>query len=364
MRMILKAGFDTFSGYGNDGVDMAVALDRAGVDVVLEPTGIRSGLPPEFLKLLLKDPRGPADVALMFGPPQTIMPAGLAGRAPVLVGWSMWEKDRLVREDFKNAGWSRVSDRTVWWGKGRNPKDGKLRDWLDLMVVTCPDNVDAFRHLDDKVPYAVVPNGVDPKLFPVMERARDRPMRFASVGMLGPRKNPFATLAGWELAQQMDPAFDAQLILKTSAVGLHPKLMERYRNVVVITEEWERAKLVEFYGEVDVLVSTSRGEGNNKPAMEFMATGGPVMATDWGGHRNWLHPDWGYPLAGELEDSAPGSSAMDFRVNVQAVADAFLQCWANPEQVRRKGELAAGYIRADLSWDKVIDRLLMHVGRI
>lgn len=363
MRMILKAGFDTFTGYGNDGVDMAVALQKAGVDVVVHPTSIRSGLPLPFVKLLQKDPRGRADVALHFAPPSQIRPGELAGLAPVSVGWSMWERSKLTREDMR-PGWSRPGSRKLWWGKGRNARDGVHKDWLDLMVVTCPDNVDAFKALDPTVPYAVCPNGIDPDLFPVMDRAQDRAMVFASVGMLNGRKDPFATLAAWELAQELDPGFDALLVLKTSAVGLHPKIAERYRNVMVINEEWERSKLVDFYGNVDVLVSTSRGEGNNKPAMEFMSTGGAVMATNWSGHRNWLHPDWSYPLEGRLEPVSPGSDVEEFRVNIMQTAETFLHCWRNRQEVRRKGELAAGYVRADLSWEKVIDRLLGHIGRV
>jgi glycosyltransferase involved in cell wall biosynthesis len=362
--MLLRAGFDTVTGYGNDGVDMAVALENAGVDVRLAPTSVRSGLPPEFLRLLLKEPEGPFDVALNFAPPYEVQPAEFAGTARLAVGWSMWEKSLLTRDDMRGAGWTHPHNRKHWWSKGPLVKEGRHKNWLDLMVVTCPDNVAAFQHLDPHLPYAVVPNGIDPKLFPVMERERGGPMVFASIGMLNGRKDPFATLAAWERAQQLNPGFDARLVLKTSTTGLHPKIAERYRNVAVITDEWPRAAVVEFYRNVDVLVSSSRGEGNNKPAMEFMSTGGPVMATDWSGHRNWLHEAWGYPLSGELEPVADGSSVMDFRVNVEQMAGTFLHCWANPEEVRRKGELAAQYIRQDLSWARVAERLLYQIGRV
>ena len=64
MRMLLRAGFDTLTGYGNDAVDMAMALDRAGVDVVLNPLSMRSGLPRKFTDLLHKEPVGEFDVIL------------------------------------------------------------------------------------------------------------------------------------------------------------------------------------------------------------------------------------------------------------------------------------------------------------
>lgn len=362
--MMLRAGFDTFSGYGNDAVDMAQWFGRAGVDVVPWPTSVVAGLPRGFTDLLTKSPVGDYDVAVAFGPPFSIHPGEFADFARTAVGWSMWERTPLVPDDMRGAGWGDVARRRRWWsGPGRSAKQEK--DWLDLMVVTCHDNVPAFQALDDGLPYEVCPNGVDPTRWPEVDRTgQDRPFTFASIGMLTGRKDPFATLEAWRIAQEADPSFDARLVLKTGARGLHPGIVEAYRNVEVITDAWPIHRVLDFYGEVDVLVSTSRGEGNNKPAMEFMSTGGPVMATNWAGHRNWLHPDTGYPLDGELRPIREGSPVQDFRVDVQHVAATFLHCWRNQAEVRRKGELAARTIRADLSWEKVCDRFLRQVAGV
>jgi len=164
------------------------------------------------------------------------------------------------------------------------------------------------------------------------------------------------------VAKEADPTFDARLVLKTGTTGLHPKIAEAYPDVEIITSMWSPQRVLEFYGEVDCLVSTSRGEGNNKPAMEFMSTGGPVMATEWSGHRNWLHPDTGYPLPGRLVQNSVGVS--DFRVDVQATADTFLDVWRNPALARRKGALASRQIRQTLSWEQVLGRLLREIARV
>lgn len=365
MRMLLTAGFDTYTGYGNDAVDMAVQFNKMGIDLVPWPENIAPGLPRAFTDLLTKDPGGRYDVSMMFAPPFDIHPEKFAPLGDVAVGWSMWEKTPLVREDMRGHGWARPGTRKQFWSKGRNGVDGRHKDWLDLMAVTCHDNVEAFQHLDAGLPYAVVPNGIDPDRFPVMDRTgADRPFTFASIGMLAGRKDPFATLQAWKMAKELDPAFDAVLILKTSTTGLHPQIEELYPDVKIISSVWNQRKVIDFYGEVDVLVSTSRGEGNNKPAMEFMATGGPVMATDWSGHRNWLHEASGYPLPGELVAQSEGSVVHDFRVDVMATADAFLHCWRNQQEVRRKGELAARQIRADLSWEHVCTRLMREVAKV
>ena len=362
MRVMLKSGFDTYTGYGNDAVDMAVWLTRAGHDVVPWPDNLLPGLPRAFTDLLTKDPGGMYDVALNFAPPFDIHPDKFAHFARTAVGWSMWEKTPLIRKDMRGHGWPRWQDRRRWWSRNPRSKSTK-KDWLDLMVVTCHDNVPAFQAIDDQLPYAVVPNGIDPDRWPVLDRSgADRPFTFASIGMLNGRKDPFATLQAWQLAQELEPGFDAKLILKTATTGLHPKIAEVYRNVEIVTAVWPASQVLDFYGHVDCLVSTSRGEGNNKPAMEFMSTGGPVMATDWSGHRNWLHPDTGYPLPGLLVENSDGVS--DFRVSVEATARTFIEVWKDPTTAARKGALAARTIRATLSWEKVLERLVRDISRV
>lgn len=362
MRVMVKSSFDVYTGYGNDAIDMCIWLARLGVDVVPWPDHMLPGLPRQFTDLLTKDPQGTYDVALQFAPPFDVHPKVFAGLGRVAVGWSMWEKTPIIPLDMKGHGWPNWKGRRHWWSKGPRAKDGRDKDWLDLMVVTCPDNVEAFATLDPGLPYAVVPNGIDPDRFPVIDRPRDRQFTFASIGMLAGRKDPFATLQAWQMAKEMDPRFDARLVLKTGCPGLHPAIAEVYPDVEIITTMWSPDRVLQFYADVDCLVSTSRGEGNNKPAMEFMSTGGPVMATDWSGHRNWLHPDTGYPLPGKMVSNSDGVS--DFRVNVQATAETFLDVWRHRADARRKGDLAARTIRASLSWEVVLERLLRECARV
>jgi hypothetical protein len=40
--MMLKSSFDTYTGYGNDAVDMAIWFTKAGVDVVPWPSAVMS----------------------------------------------------------------------------------------------------------------------------------------------------------------------------------------------------------------------------------------------------------------------------------------------------------------------------------
>lgn len=374
MRVLMSAQFDRFSGYGNDAVDIAIGLAREGVDVVPWPTKVLPGIEPEFAHLLTKNPASTYDVVLAFAPPFDIQPDDLVRLAPRAVGYSMWETSRLTDDDMRRHGFGDLAPHIV---PEHDPEpgltweadyEGRYWSWskhsnldhrgLDLMIVTCPMNVDAFRAVDATVPIDVLPCGVDVAKFAEVRRPTDRRMRFGMIGMLAGRKDPFALLQAWQELKEEHPEFDAVLSLKTACPGLHPKLVEVYPDVELFDRAWTPQQVIDWYSTIDVLVSVSRGEGNNKPAMEFMSTGGPVIATDWSGHQNWLYPESGYPLRGELRPVHPGrDDVLDFRVDQQHLKDTLYHCWSNREEVALKGARAARLVRGSLSWEVICAKL-------
>lgn len=374
MRVLMSSQFDRFSGYGNDAVDIAVGLARQGVDVVPWPTKVLPGIEPEFAQLLTKNPASTYDVALCFAPPFDVHPDDLVRLAPRAVGYSMWETSKITTEDMRRHGFGDLAAHVIpefepepgltweddyegrWWSWSKHANLDHRG--LDLMIVTCPMNVDAFHAADPHVAIDVLPCGVDVAKFAEVRRPVDRRMRFGMIGMLAGRKDPFALLQVWQELKAEHPEFDAVLSLKTSCPGLHPKLVEVYPDVELYDRAWTPQQVLDWYSTVDVLVSVSRGEGNNKPAMEFMSTGGPVIATNWSGHQNWLYPDSGYPLRGVLRPVHPErDDVLDFRVDQQHLKDTLLHCWANRDEVAIKGQRAARLIRGSLSWEVVCAKL-------
>lgn len=348
MRVVLKAGFDRFSGYGNDAVDMAIALTKAEVDVLPMPTSILPGLPRAFLRLLEKDPRGRVDVEVQYAPPWQIKPWQWDRGDRKRVGWSMWERLPLTRADLAGNGFP---PEHIWQG-------------LDLMLVTCPMNIEAFRNVDEATPLKVMPTGINGDDWPVVRREPQGPMAFLMTGMLVGRKAPFTLLDAWREVKQERPDFDATLTLHTLAPGLHPKIAEAYPGVTISERPLDRQGLIRLYHDHDVLVSVSRGEGMNKPAMEFMATGGVVMASDWSGHQSWLHRDVAYPLPGTLVPAKERPEAVEFAVDKDALKAALVEAWENPATIARKGEKAAVWIRETHGWDMIADRLIRVLERL
>ena len=76
MRVVLTADFDTFSEAGLAAVDLAVNLEKAGVDLLPMPRSILPGLPRAFTRLLEKDPAGRKDWML------DAWPSGISVRRP------------------------------------------------------------------------------------------------------------------------------------------------------------------------------------------------------------------------------------------------------------------------------------------
>jgi len=360
MKVLLRASFNRYSGYGNDAVDIALWLSRAGVDVYPMVTSLIGGLPQEFTDLLTKKPRmghHAYDATLQFLPPFYIRVSdGLKKNvrdhgvpkaiAPIHYGWSMWEQSKLLPKDMRGHG------------IGAHP-------WrlLDVMYVTTRMNIEAFKHYDKRPEYRLMPCGIDPTMFPVMKRPMTGPTRFCMVGELHQRKDPFVAIEAFrELKQEKGDAFDAELNLKTVTPGLHPKLSEWQPGINVIHEMWEWEKLIQWYGTQHVYLAPSRGEGNHKPPMEFMATGGTVIATNWSGPENWLHTDVAYPLDYKLMPvHGDPEGSLSARADKEHLKQLMWHVHTNRQEAIKKGMLAAEWIRQTMAWPKLIGKLIRQI---
>lgn len=358
MRVLLKAGFNRYSGYGNDGCDIAVWMSRLGVDLHLLPYAVLPGIPQEVADLLTKvTPKGDNafDATIQFLPPFDIrisdkvsprirQPGLPHGLAPLHYGWTMWEKDRYRRQDM------------IGHGVGTAP-------WrmLDVMYVTTRMNVEAFAAYDSRPEYRYLPCGIDPDLFPVFQRQLTGPTNFCMVGQLSGRKDPFVAIQAFnELCNEKGASFDAYLHLKTNVPGLHPKLGEWNPRIVVLDALWPWKELIDWYASQHVMLCPSRGEGNHKPPMEFMATGGTVIATNWSGPTNWLHKDAGYALDFKMMpmDHNDPDSPREARASKEHLKELMWHVHTNRAEAAQKGRIATEWIRQSMNWKRIIEKLI------
>lgn len=405
-KVLLRIPIAVQSGYGNDGLGITRALLRWGADVYLEPTHVAAPLPPDVAALLTKPVQGPFDLTILH-----VDPAVLAVSDPVrlnskvVVGWTMWEYGSLDNlagglqapwsEDRRAETLDLISEmkakketdittalrrvETTLRGDDQGDLERMLRKNLadfDVIVGYDYNTTEAFAPYFDG-PRITVQGGFWPEDWPEMEREWDtREFYFFMIGVLSERKDPFVTIGAFRDARDQDPEFRrwARLSLKTTAPGLHnqmedlfrepdPETGEEYTSLRIFYDIWTPEVIREFYSVQHVLVAPSRGEGKNMPALEFMSTGGTVIATNWGGHTGWMNPDYAYPLDYTL---APSSveypTALNARADQEHLTRLMLHCFHNRAEVRGKGELAAQIIPGMCSWDVVMERFLLRVS--
>jgi glycosyltransferase involved in cell wall biosynthesis len=348
MRVLLKAPLSPYTGYGNDGLGMARSLARSGADVYLEPTSVQAPLPPDVARLLTKTLTAPFDLTIVH-----VDPAGLdmlpevKQASKMVIGWTMWEYS-----SFGNL-------------PGRSSLRKRLRGF-DAMIAYDEVSAQCIREYYSG-PVIVQQGGFWPEDWPEVPRDwQDDNFRFCMVGMLTERKDPFKAIRAFNelTAEHEDFAAKARLSLKTMSPGLHKKMEEVYPGLRIYYDIWDDKRLRQFYAAHHVLLAPSRGEGKNMPALEFQSTGGTVIATDWGGHRQWLMPGSSYALRYTLEPHKPGSTVLNARADVEHLKELMLHLFRNRAEARDAGSRAAQLIPQMCSWDAVMERLFLKLSEI
>jgi glycosyltransferase involved in cell wall biosynthesis len=144
----------------------------------------------------------------------------------------------------------------------------------------------------------------------------------------------------------------------TNVPGLHRAMEQWVPKLRIHYSVWPDDVLREFYGAQHVLLAPSRGEGKNMPALEFLSTGGTVIATAWGGHQQWLSPAIGYPLDYVLRSVSPQTpNCQNARADKDHLKALMLHVYRERGEAARKGELAAQLIPQMCSWPAVLVRL-------
>jgi glycosyltransferase involved in cell wall biosynthesis len=347
MKFLLKIPLSTYTGYGRDGLGMAQALIRAGHDVYLQPSEVQAPLPEDVAQLLTKPLEAPFDVTIVHLDPSRLgVEPEYKHVTKKLIAWSMWEW-----ESFDNL-------------KGKSKLRKELRDY-DAIIGYDEVTANCFREYY-KGPIHVLQGGFDAKELDYLERDWDGNFRFCMLGVLSMRKNPYVAIRAFTELCDEDPDFNdkARLVLKTVAPpGYFVRMEEVYPNLRILYGHWSRETIIDFYQSMHVLLAPSWGEGKNLPALEFMTTGGGVIATNWGGMSYWMDEDYAYPLKFDL-DVMDQTAAVKVRAAKADLADLKAQmrhAFYNREEVRQKGLLASKVVPEEFSWDRVIDKLTSDV---
>lgn len=347
MRVLVNIPLSPFFGYGQDGLGLTRALIRAGHDVSVIPDQVQAPLPEDVALLLTKPITGEYDLAIVHLYPGSLKALpDVKAISKVLIGWTMWEWSDFARE-----------------AEAKNFK--KNFELFDAIVPYDDVSKAALRPYYDG-PMPIVQGGFWPEDWPEVQRDyHEEKFYFCMVGMLTARKNPFAAIQAIaelkeEHPDEMEPV---RLSLKTGSFGLHPKMEETWPWLRIYFQEWDQDTLRAFYASQHVLLAPSRGEGKNMPALEFQSTGGTVVATAIGGHKQWLNPEFNYPVGYTLESTDPYyPTSLDATINKEEFKAAILHIVRNRQETAEKGKIAARTIRAQCNWDVVMERLIVRLS--
>lgn len=375
LRVLIRGCADTLTGYGQDIHGLILTLLEMGVEVDFWPTRITPPVSEPVAQLMTRKLNPPYDLLLYYCPPSEVTPWEMPGWGDRVIAWSMAEWTPLRTADLGSKWYDaddpdmaagRVWSRRLRW----DPAGPKM--WLDAMVVTCPMNVDAFSAVDPHLRYEVITPGLRLEDWPVLDRERDEgaPVVFGCEGVLAGRKDPGALFRAWDGFRAAYPGLPARLELHVAGNPRECLARAAARepgDVIVHSEAWSHRQMLEWYRGIDCWVSTSRGEGVNKPAVQALATGIPVIAAAWGGHETWLHPSHGY-LAGYREVveevEAPGPPATRVQVDTASVAELMGEAALDAAERRRRGAAGARFVRSALGWERQAGELLRLVGAL
>jgi glycosyltransferase involved in cell wall biosynthesis len=311
--------FNISSGYGSMSEYLVRGVSRSGAQVSVIPMSMNpDGLSREFSDLLHRSRKRLTDPLLYYSWPEPALQRFFG--YPELFIYTMCESSRLPE------GWAEQINRAR------------------AVIVPTKFVANAFRESGVTIPIEIVPDGVDPGVYYLVDRPIGAGLTTLTVGPIDNRKNVRTGIAAWKEAFADDP--DARLVIKTQY---------NYQNYVPDDSRIRYVDVVEntrgilhWYRQADVLLALG-SEGFGLPLIEGMATGLPVIALNSEGQSDVCQDACGLLLpvpaaAKEIHYSHSGPCGVH---GVPAVADvaARLQWVAtHRDEAREMGRAASRWV--------------------
>lgn len=340
-------------GYGSSAEALVLAAGEHGADIQFIEHDWRDArfTDPALMDLVVPAERIPErDVLVVY-----FLPFALSQfRSAVNLHMTMWETDRLP--DF----WARA-----------------MGDMADGVIVPSEHCAQVVRERVDR-PVAVVPFGTDPALYGYHEREPRKGCVFLMAGLLHYRKGVEFALRAFR--EEFTAGESVHLILKTRLhfldAGSEVGTLNDDR-VLVQREDFTRQQMAWLYQDVDCFLAPSRGEGSGLTPRDAMATGLPVILTDWGGLSELADERYTYPVPVDCLEPAPeenssyvraihgGGDIGNFaRPSVPALRARMRSVYEDREAAFARGRAAADWVRRQWTWEHCAWRWLEVVDEL
>lgn len=270
---VLRAG-----GIGTASREYVLALKRLGVNVKVE----RKMIGPKMKMSFSGNKR---KILIYHNSPNKLNPKKERKRFHRIILNTVWETTKIPNNWLRNI------------------------NKFDAVFVPSIQNKKAMRTSGVKVPIFVVPHGVNSKTFSPYNKKlslKNTAGRFVFVSVFGfqHRKNPETLLkAYWKEFSPRDKvvlviktrgyrSYENKKWIKNKILGYRKKLGFSANNtapISILSGYLNKKKLRGLYTLGHAFVLPTRGEGVGLPFLEALASGVPVIATGWGGQRDFLH---------------------------------------------------------------------------
>jgi hypothetical protein len=286
-------------------------------------------------------PRSSRMPHILFGPTGTF-----AKRKGVYrIGYTMVETDALPESSTTHAG------------------------QMDEIWVTSEFGRQALLNSGVQQPVHIMPLGIDPDYFNPRIKAFRPSQRYTFLTLAGDARWPIEVLL-----QAYSEAFSSQddVLLLMQVPGLGTDVQRQIAAMalpensppvgLLYTQNLPGYQLGALYRSTDCLVLPTRGEGFGMPILQAMACGLPVIATDWGGHTDYMTAEISYPLRVARLVPAGSGAGQWAEPDSEQLQELLRHVYKNRKEAQQKGLAASERILTHWTWQhaaqRIKDRLL------
>jgi len=247
------------------------------------------------------------------------------------------------------------------WDSSLIPKESAedINTVADASICLSKFTEKAFRDAGVTKPIHVGGQGVDLDLFRYVDRPRRDKFRFLFVGVAQGRKGTSELRYVFE--DTLGDRDDCELIIKSTGWGKLPE-KSKCKNVKFIHKEYSRTEIANLYHSVDCFVCPTHGDSFMLPGIEAMATGLPLLITDFGGPKDYLKENTGYPIRYKEVDCGylPGKQAEPDKEHLAYLLKYILE---HQDEARKKGQYGAKWASEYWSWNQDARRIIEFFSR-